>query len=71
METIEIKIKKISCSGCAARIHRVLSSYDGIIRNSVDYMNGNVAVKFDEQKISDNKIKETINTVGLEVIKNV
>ncbi|HED08339.1 MAG TPA: copper chaperone [Ignavibacteria bacterium] len=61
----------MSCSGCAGRIYRALSQYDGVIRSSVDYKNRNVSVKFDEQKISGNKIKEIINTIGFEVIQNV
>ena len=68
---LEIKIKKITCSGCAGRIYRALSQYDGIIRSFVDYKNKNVFVKFDEQKISENKIKEIINTIGFEVVQNV
>jgi copper chaperone CopZ len=71
MKTTEIKIKEMSCSGCAARIYRALSHYDGIIKISVDYKNSNVSVKFNEQKISDNKIKEIISTIGLEVIQSV
>jgi len=71
MKTTEIKIRKMSCSGCAGRIYRALSHYNGIIRVSVDYKNSNVSVKFDEQKISDNKIKEIINSIGLEVIQSV
>lgn len=66
-----IEIKEISCSSCAGRIYRALSLYDGIIKSSVDYRNNNVSVKFDELKISGNKIKEIINTIGFEVIQNV
>jgi len=71
MKMIEINIREMSCSGCTARIYRALSHYDGIIRISVDYKNSSVSVKFDEQKISDNKIKEIINSIGLEVIQSV
>jgi len=71
METIEIKIKKINCSGCAGRIYRALSQFDGIVKSSVDRKNSNVSVKYDERKISVDKIKETINIAGLEVFENV
>jgi len=71
MKTTQIKIKKISCGGCAARIYRALSLYDGIIKVSVDTKNNNIFTEFDERKISEDKIMEIINTIGFEVIQNV
>ncbi len=68
MTTLEIKVNKISCSGCTGRIYRALSQYPGIIKSKVDYKNNIISINFDELKISENKIKETINIIGFEVI---
>ncbi len=68
LDTVEIKIKKITCSGCAGRIYRALSQYPGIIKSSVDYKNNSVTVIFNKLKINETKIKETIDFIGFEVI---
>ena len=65
MQTIDIKI---TCCDCPGRIYRALSQYPGIIKSSVDYTNNSVSVNFDELKISESKIKETINFIGFEVL---
>ncbi len=68
INSVEIKVKKITCSGCAGRIYRALSQYPGIINTRVDYKNSNIKVDFNKLKINESKIKETINLIGFEVI---
>ena len=48
-------------AGCVKKIERNIGSLDGIIECDVDFDNGSMFVKYDDRKLSDDKIISTLN----------
>ncbi len=67
MENIVLKIKGMHCVSCANSINKALNDLAGV-NASASFEKNNVSVKYDENLVSLDKIKETINTTGYKVI---
>lgn len=67
MRKIEFKVEGMHCSGCSARIEKILKGLCGILSVIVILEEKNVYVEFDESKITTNQIKEAIEDAGFEV----
>lgn len=73
MKKIKFEIKKMHCNSCSSIIEDKLKEQDGIVNAKVSYESGKAVVVYDENKISENKIKQTIEITGdygAEVINN-
>lgn len=55
------------CTSCAMNIDGELEDTEGIIESNTNYAKCATEVKFDPDKISENKIIKTIKTVGYSV----
>ncbi len=64
----EFKIEGMHCTGCASRLQRVLAQKEGIESTSVNFEHKNASVKFDEQKISEEELKQAIRETGFVVV---
>ena len=67
MEKIELDIEGMHCSGCSARLQKVLSNLEGVQVIDINYETGkgNLEVDFSKVKIED--IKENIEDAGFSV----
>lgn len=67
MEKIELDIEGMHCSGCSARLQKVLSNLEGVQVIDINYETGkgNLQVDFSKVKIED--IKENIEDAGFSV----
>lgn len=66
MEKIVLKIEGMHCSGCSARLERVLNGIEGV-RAKVSLEDKNASVEYDTQKVTHNQICEAIEDAGFEV----
>ena len=66
MKTTQIKLKKISCGSCNAIIYRALTCFEGIRKVSIESKNNSVTISFDDEKMTDRKIKKILDIIGLE-----
>ena len=67
MENIELRIEGIHCTGCSARLQKVLSNLDGISNAEVSFEKGMANIEFNKEIITLDEIKNAIVDSGFEV----
>jgi copper chaperone len=63
-----INVKGMSCGHCVNTIETALKELQGIESVNVDLGGNKVSVSFDEQAVGLDKVKETIEEVGYDVV---
>ena len=61
-----IKIQGFHCSGCADNLGSALNNLDGVIRARADYEVGQVEVRFDPDRVTEDEVIEQIRTSGFD-----
>lgn len=67
MENIELKIEGMHCTGCSARLQKVLSNLDGVSNAEVSFEKGMANIEFNKEIVTLDKIKNAIVDSGFEV----
>ena len=63
-ETLEVE--GMDCSGCANRLGTALGRLEGVVKADADHRAGRVAVRFDPERVSEDRIKERIRSAGFD-----
>ncbi len=63
-----IKIQGFHCSGCADNLGSALNNLDGVIRARADYEVGQVDVRFDPDRVTEDDVREQIRTSGFDPV---
>ncbi len=64
------KINGMTCSACAARIERVVGKKEGISNASVNFASETLSVEFDNDKVKEKDITESVEKAGYSVAKD-
>lgn len=64
MKKIKLKVDGMHCKSCGMMIQDVLSDFEGIKKVDANYSTGVVEVSFDENKITENRIKIILKKEG-------
>ncbi|WP_345157908.1 mercuric transport protein MerTP [Pontibacter saemangeumensis] len=67
VQTVEIKIKGMTCAGCEAHVNSEVSELAGILKVETSYANGNTLVQFDKSKTGVKQIEKAVNATGYKV----
>lgn len=59
-------VRGMDCSSCENAVKRSLQRLEGVIRVEADHAAERVEVRFDVERVSDEKIKERIQAAGFE-----
>ncbi|OEU71002.1 MAG: copper-translocating P-type ATPase, partial [Desulfovibrio sp. S3730MH75] len=65
------EIKGMTCSACSARLERVIGNMDGVKHASVNLATESLAVNFDEQLTSTEKVIESVEMTGFEATEKI
>ncbi len=65
---VEFKIVGMHCASCAVSIQQVLEKDPGVIECSVNYAGQEGTAIYDPEKISDDKIKSMVESLGYQVV---
>lgn len=71
LKKIKIQIKGIHCKSCKTLIETEVDVLEGVKDIKVDYQTGGCEIEFDDQKISQKKIFETIEKLNYKVNEKV
>lgn len=63
-----IKVEGMTCGHCKATVETTLTKLEGVSSATVDLAKKEVAVDFEETKITMAKIKEEIDEIGYTVL---
>ena len=67
MESIELRVAGMHCTGCSTRLQKVLSNLDGVVGADVSFENGTARVEFNGEIVTLDDIKNAIVDSGFEV----
>ena len=65
------KIEGMTCSACSNRVERFVKKLDGVINANVNFATETLNVEFDESKLNDEIIENTVVKAGYSVKKNL
>lgn len=68
METVTFNIPSISCSICAGKINEGMKTLEGVDNIKADLKSQSLTVVYDPAVIKPQDIKNTISSMGYEVI---
>ena len=64
MKEVCLKIKGMHCEGCSTRLTKVLNNKDGVENAKVRLEEAKADIKYDENQIGLDEIKEAISDAG-------
>jgi copper chaperone CopZ len=68
-KSVTIKVEGMHCGGCATSVEKKLKATEGVEEVRVSFEKGEAWVKFDDQKTSEAKLREAINSTGFKVVE--
>lgn len=68
MQTINLDIKGMTCSGCVNSVTRVLKAVPGVANAEVTLTPGRAAVRYDPAQADSAKLKAAVEDAGYEVV---
>lgn len=68
MEEIVLKVNGMMCGGCENRVKNAVKNIDGVESVIADHNTGKVVVTTNKE-VSENIIKETLEDIGYEIVK--
>ena len=66
-QTVEIKIKGMTCAGCEAHVNSEVSKLAGILKVETSYANGNTLVQYDKSRTDVKQIEKAVSATGYKV----
>lgn len=67
MKTITMQIEGMMCGHCENRVHNAVMALDGVESCEASAKDNQAVIRFDESKLKESNIKETIEEIGYEV----
>jgi mercuric ion transport protein len=64
LNTVEFKIKGMTCQGCAEHVNYEVNKLPGIVKSEASFEAGNAIVEFEASKTSVKEIESAINSTG-------
>ena len=64
MKKVKFDIQGMTCSSCQAHVEKAVNKLDGINLANVNLLSNNMIVEYDEKKLDNNKIINSIIDAG-------
>ena len=68
-KTVTIKVEGMKCAKCSASVSKALKATDGVEDAQVSSEKGEAVIKFDDQKVTETKLREVINSTGFKAVE--
>ncbi|GMQ94544.1 MAG: hypothetical protein BMS9Abin12_2039 [Acidimicrobiia bacterium] len=59
-------VRGFHCSGCSDNLASALDNLDGVIRTRADFEDGQVEVRYDSDRVSEQDVRDRISASGFE-----
>jgi copper chaperone CopZ len=63
-KTVTIKVDGMKCAKCSASVSKALKATEGVEDAQVSSEKGEAVIKYDDQKLTEAKLREVINSTG-------
>ena len=68
-KTVTIKVEGMKCAKCSASVSKALKATEGGQEAQVSSEKGEAVIKYDDQKLSETKLREVINSTGFKAVE--
>lgn len=68
-KTVTIKVEGMKCAKCSASVTKALKATEGVEDAQVDSKTGAAVIKYDDQKLTEAKLREVINSTGFKTVE--
>jgi len=68
-KTVTIKVAGMKCEKCSASVTKALKATEGVEEAKVSSDKGEAVIKYDDQKLSETKLREVINSTGFKAVE--
>ncbi len=62
--TVTLRVRGMTCSGCATSVEKALKSTEGVQDARVSFERGKAVIKYDDQKVTVDKLRMVIQSTG-------
>ena len=66
-KTVTIKVDGMKCAKCSGAVTKALKATEGVEDAQVNHEKGEAVIKYDDQKLTEAKLREVINGTGFKV----
>ena len=67
-KTVTIKVVGMKCAKCSASVTKALKATEGVEDAKVSSDKGEAVIKYDDQKLTEAKLREVINSTGFKAV---
>jgi copper chaperone CopZ len=68
-KTVTIRVEGMKCSKCSGAVTKKLKATEGVEDAQVSSDKGEAVIKYDDQKLTEAKLREVINSTGFKVVE--
>src|ERR1041384_4548175 len=68
-KTVTIKVEGMKCAKCSASVTKALKATEGVEDAQVSSDKGEAVIKYDDQKLTETKLREVINSTGFKALE--
>ena len=68
-KTVTLRVNGMKCAKCSASVTKALKATEGVEDAQVSSEKGEAVIKYDDQKLTETKLKEVINGTGFKVVE--
>src|SRR3569832_299064 len=68
-KTVTIRVEGMKCAKCSASVTKALKATAGVEDAQVSSDKGEAVIKYDDQKLSETKLREVINSTGFKAVE--
>ena len=68
-KTTTIRVEGMHCKNCSASVVKALKATDGVEKVEVSHEKGEAVIQYDDQKVTEAKLREVINSTGFKAVE--
>src|SRR3954465_2118391 len=69
-KTVTIRVEGMKCGKCSASVTKALKATEGVQDAQVSSDKGEAVIKYDDQKLTETKLREVINSTGFKAAED-
>ena len=67
-KTVTIRVEGMKCAKCSSSVSKALKATEGVEEAQVSSDKGEAVIKYDDQKLTEAKLREVINSTGFKAV---
>jgi copper chaperone CopZ len=68
-KTVTIRVEGMKCAKCSSSVSKALKATEGVETAEVSSEKGEAVIKYDDQKLTEAKLREVINSTGFKAVE--